>query len=156
MSRVPRSVEDGQFDIQTGSLNESIDTQAIMDQLERLTAPADVAVLYETLPESWRQDNIQRILARLAATTSDMEHFVQNPQTARLLSREGPPEQLQRDYAVTKERVNTLKMKVDMAKEDIKELTDMYIPGVDGDALGDLIEKLKIQVQGLEAICNSF
>ncbi|RMJ09209.1 hypothetical protein CDV36_011179 [Fusarium kuroshium] len=156
MSRVPRSVEDGQFDSQTGTLNESINTQAIMDQLERLTAPTDVAVLYEALPESWRQDNIQRILARIAATTSDMEHFVQNPQTARLLSREGPLEQLQRDYAVTKERVNALKLKVDMAKEDIKELTNMYIPGVDGDALGDLIEKLKIQVQGLEAICNSF
>ncbi|RSL94929.1 hypothetical protein CDV31_014104 [Fusarium ambrosium] len=156
MSRVPRSVEDGQFDSQTGSPNESINTQAIMDQLERLTAPADVAVLYEALPESWRQDNIQRILARIAATTSDMEQFVQNPQTARLLAREGPPEQLQRDYAATKERANTLRIKIDMAKEDIKELTDMYIPGVDEDKLGDLIVQLKAQVQGLEAICNSF
>ncbi|RSL49697.1 hypothetical protein CEP54_012318 [Fusarium duplospermum] len=156
MSRVPRSVEDGQFDSKTGNPNEPIDSQAIMDQLERLTAPTDVAALQETLPEGWRKDNIKRILTRLAATTSDMEHFLANPQTARLLSRQGPPEQLQRDYAVTKERVNTLKMAVDMAKEDIQELTDSYIPGVDADALGDLIVKLKTQVQGLEAICNSF
>lgn len=159
MSRIPRSVEDGQFDVQTGntdSQNERMDMEAILDQLDRLTAPEEEPNLEESLPARWKKDNIRRILARIKATTSDMDDFLKNPQTIRLLSPQASPEQRQRDYAATMERVETLKMAIDMSKADVQELSDSYLPGVDSDSLGKVIVNLKKQVQMLEDLCNRF
>jgi hypothetical protein len=54
------------------------------------------------------------------------------------------------------ERVETLKMAIDMSKADVQELSDSYLPGVDSDSLGKVIVNLKKQVQMLEDLCNRF
>lgn len=159
MSRVPRSVEDGQFDDQTGNAddqNKSMDMTTILDQLERLSAPVEEPKLDEPMPERWKEENNRRILARIKATVSDMAHFLENPQTVRLLSQQGTSEQRQRDYAATREKAEILKMGIEMSKTDCQELNDTYVPGVDSPALGKVIVTVTNQIQALEEFCNRF
>ncbi|EEU37149.1 uncharacterized protein NECHADRAFT_78321 [Fusarium vanettenii 77-13-4] len=159
--RIPRSVEDGQFDLQTGNTdgntdnqNKLVDMQAIRDQLDRLRAPLEEPTLDESLPALWKKDNNKRILARIKATTSDMDDFLKKPETIRLFSPQGSLEQRQSDYIKTMERVETLRQALQMAKDDVRELSESYLPGVDSDGLGRLIVNLKAQIQLLEDICS--
>lgn len=158
MSQTPRSVEDGQFDTQTGSdsHDEGINTQAILDELEKLTTAGDQEAMEELITEGYRKDNIRRILARINATTDDINRFLQDPLTIRLLTEQGSQEQRERDLADIAERAENLKTAIGMAKEDIQELIDMYTQGVDSAGLGELIESLKKQVGLLEDLCNCF
>ncbi|KAI8722662.1 hypothetical protein NCS52_00410500 [Fusarium sp. LHS14.1] len=164
--RIPRSVEDGQFDLQTGNADgntdgntdnqhKPVDMQAIRNQLDRLRAPLEELTLDESLPALWKKEDNKRILARIKATTSDLNDFLKKPETIRLFSPQGSLEQRQSDYVKTMERVEPLRQALQFAKDDVRELSESYLPGVDSDELGQVIVKLKGQIQLLEDICNS-
>ncbi|KAJ4307588.1 hypothetical protein N0V84_012624 [Fusarium piperis] len=157
MSDTPRSVEDGHAGSQTGSdsQDEGIRTQAILDELERLTAPGEFDKL-EELAESYRVDNIRRVLARINATVIDLDLFLKDPLTMRVLGQHGSQEERQRDYAEIQNRVNILKEVIEMAKKDIQELVDTYMPDVDSDEIADVVEKVTRELQLLDEFCKLF
>lgn len=161
--RIPRSVEDGQFDLQTGNTDGNtdnqtklVDMQTIRNQLDRLRAPLEEPNLDESLPARWKKDSNKRILARIKATTSDLNDFLKKPETIRLFSPQVSLEQRQSDYIKTMERVETLRKALQFAKDDVRELSESYIPGVDSDELGRVIVNLKAQIKLLEDVCNRF